>query len=324
VSSKYASPSQLRFPRIPRYRARALCVGAELALYACVEARHTNTENNVDTTRLIRSNVTGLLAGVLSTGLWGCASSPTTPQLVDARRAYEDAESSPAKTQAPNELARARVALDRAEEAHDDNPGSTREANLAANAELKAKQAQARAEKRAEHRADVVRHNDHYHAAAPRDEDAPIAAKRASTKSDDRQAAAALQNLSQVANVKQESRGVVITLSGSLLFPSGEEEMSPIARKSLDQVADALAKQPEDSTFEIQGHTDDSGSKEQNEQLAKKRAEAVAEQLVDSGIARDRIRVVGHGETHPIASNDTDEGRASNRRIEIVVDEDNG
>jgi len=276
----------------------------------------------VDTTKSIGFKLTGVLTGVLASAFLGCASSPTTPQLVDARRAYDNAEESEAPSRAPSELARAKVALDRAEEAHDDNPGSTREANLAENAEIKAKRAQARAESRTD-RDGVVRHNDHYHAVETRDGEPAVAAKRANTtKADDRQAASALQNLSQVANVKEESRGVVITLSGSLLFPTGEEELSPIARKSLDQVADALAKQPSDAKFDVEGHTDNSGTTAQNQALAKKRAQAVADHLVESGVDRDRIRVVGHGESHPIASNDSDEGRASNRRVEIVVDEE--
>jgi outer membrane protein OmpA-like peptidoglycan-associated protein len=124
-----------------------------------------------------------------------------------------------------------------------------------------------------------------------------------------------------VANVKQEPRGVVITLSGSVLFPSGERELSPVARKSLDQVADALAAQPSTTTFQVEGYTDDSGSPKQNEELAQQRAKAVADHLVQSGIDPSRIQIVSHGEHNPIANNDTAEGRASNRRVEIVVEQ---
>lgn len=152
--------------------------------------------------------------------------------------------------------------------------------------------------------------------------DTKVVAETRNSKAHDRKAAAALQNLGQVANVKQEPRGVVITLSGSLLFPSGERGLSPVARTSLDQVAHALAEQPPTSTFQVEGFTDDSGSPKQNDQLAKERAKAVADHLVQNGIDPARIQVVSHGEKDPIANNDTPEGRAMNRRVEIVVEQE--
>jgi outer membrane protein OmpA-like peptidoglycan-associated protein len=239
-------------------------------------------------------------AGVLTASCLACGASTTT-QLADARRAYDDAAASPASTRAPGALADARVALDRAEEAHDADPGSQREAQLAERAERKAHDAQARA--------DV---GDRYVAER-------VVVKERRVAHNPKRANAALQSLAQVANVKEESRGVVITLSGSLLFPSGEERVSPIADQSLDQVAHALAQQPEDTTFAIEGYTDSSGSESENQQLSARRAQAVANHLTDSGIDPSRISVVGRGEAEPIADNDTNEGRASNRRVEIVV-----
>jgi outer membrane protein OmpA-like peptidoglycan-associated protein len=97
--------------------------------------------------------------------------------------------------------------------------------------------------------------------------------------------------------------------------------MSPIARQNLDQVAHALAQQPSTTTFQVEGFTDDSGSPKQNEELAKERAKAVADHLVQSGIDPSRIQVVSHGEHDPVANNDTAEGRAANRRVEIVVEQ---
>jgi len=140
------------------------------------------------------------------------------------------------------------------------------------------------------------------------------------SKADERKAQSALQNLGQVANVKEEPRGVVITLSGALLFPSGDERLSPVARKDLDQVAHALAAQPADTTFQVEGYTDDTGSPKQNDQLAQRRAKAVADHLIQNGIDPSRIHVVSHGENDPVANNDSAEGRAANRRVEIVVE----
>ena len=311
-------------------------------------------------TTLIRKHVGRILTGgVLASALVACASSNTTPQLADARAAYDRAEDSQAARHNPALLERARIALDRAEMAHDEDPGSAREARLAERAEARAnaamrhthatqsaraewrertaaeqaeeraedraEAAEARAEDRAEARAEVADARVEANAEHARLERERIAAAdrdpatRPATKAEQRKAASALQNLGPVANVKEEPRGVVITLSGSLLFPTGEEEMSPIARQNLDQVAHALAQQPADTTFQIEGHTDDSGSDKQNQQLASERAKAVADHLINAGIEPSRIRVVGRGESQPVANNDTPEGRAANRRVEIVV-----
>jgi outer membrane protein OmpA-like peptidoglycan-associated protein len=304
-------------------------------------------------TTVLKGHVGRLLAGgVLATAMVACSSGPTR-QLADARRAYDEAEDSPNAERYPNELDRAKIALDRAEQAHDANPGSAQEVRLAERAEYRARMVTNRDEIRARHRyhdgdemtateAEALR-RERADAAADRAEaNAAVAAEarreraevRADTvdtnvtpatrnsKAQDRKAAAALQNLGQVANVKQEPRGVVITLSGELLFPSGEREISPIARKSLDQVAHALAEQPSSSTFQVEGYTDDTGSPQQNQQLAQQRAKAVADHLVNSGIDPSRIQVVSHGEHDPVANNDTPEGRATNRRVEIVVEQE--
>jgi outer membrane protein OmpA-like peptidoglycan-associated protein len=292
-------------------------------------------------TTMLKNHVGRILAGgVLAAAMMACSAGPTR-QLADARKAYDDAENSPAGERNPRDLERARVALDRAEAAHDDDPGSVREVRLSERAEYRARMV-TDTEVRARH--DHVAVVDADHAADAREDRAEVAADRARTREDaktvavtrdgtpvavktndkvqDKKAASALQNLGQVANVKQEPRGVVITLSGSLLFPSGEREISPIARQSLDQVAHALAQQPSTTTFQVEGFTDNSGSPQQNDQLAKQRANAVADHLIHSGIDASRIQVVSHGEHDPIANNDTPEGRATNRRVEIVVEQE--
>jgi outer membrane protein OmpA-like peptidoglycan-associated protein len=248
-------------------------------------------------------------AGALATTCLACGAS-TTPQLADARRAYDDAASSPATTRAPGALAQARVALDRAEQAHDAQPGSSREIELSDRAARKARYAEARAEGRVAAEDDVIAERHGERVAVVNERPVHHGTKHAN---------AALQSLAQVASVKEEPRGVVITLSGSLLFPSGDEQVSPIANQSLDQVAHALAQQPDDATFQIAGYTDSSGSDQANQQLSAKRAQAVADRLQDQGIDSSRISVVGRGEAEPIADNATTEGRASNRRVEIIV-----
>jgi outer membrane protein OmpA-like peptidoglycan-associated protein len=277
--------------------------------------------------KLVNHNWKPVLAGsVLALALGGCAAKPS-PELVDARRAYDRAEDSPAPQRDPRDMERAKIALDRAEEAHDADPGSAREQRLAETAKHRADEARLRAEGRQARLEDTtatdrserarLRHEDEV--AAARVEQEHVVSDKPVTKAEARKASAALQNLGPVAAVKEEPRGVVITLSGSLLFPNGEKEMSPIAKQNLDQVAHALAEQPASTTFEVAGHTDDSGSDKQNRQLADQRAKAVADYLIGSGIDPARIHVVGYGEDRPVASNNTPEGRAENRRVEILV-----
>jgi outer membrane protein OmpA-like peptidoglycan-associated protein len=306
--------------------------------FAHVDGNQEMTHMELTTwSKLINRNVGPMLtSSALALALGACASKPT-PQLVDARRAYDRAEDSSAAERNPHDMARARAALDRAEDAHDNDPGSVREKRLAERAEYRAnvvtEQSPAVQDASKTRTAKVAAEDTAEHARLQREQEENVRLERAQiraqegrathdaheTKADERKAAAALQNLGQVANVKEEPRGVVITISGSLLFPNGQQELSPIARQNLDQVAHALAQQPADTTFQVSGHTDNSGSDKQNQQLATQRAKAVGDYLANSGINPARINVVGRGESQPIATNDTAEGRASNRRVEIVV-----
>jgi OOP family OmpA-OmpF porin len=86
--------------------------------------------------------------------------------------------------------------------------------------------------------------------------------------------------------------------------------------KELDMVADVLIKNPA-VRGEVQGHTDNVGSAEYNQQLSERRAESVKKYLVGKGIAAERIVAKGYGLSMPIASNDTKEGRAKNRRVQL-------
>lgn len=270
-------------------------------------------------------------AGFVVTTLAACGGS-VTPQLADARNAYEAAEESSAPTRAPGLLAEARVALDRAERAHDEQAGSAREKTLAESATRKARHAEAHAENRDDDRyADehdrTLRAEHVATEAEARDEhltnEQRIAAEKREVRDhsrDNREAGAALQSLAKVATVKEERRGVVITMPDSSIFPGRDEQISSNAHTNLDQVADALKQQPSDTTFHVQGYTDSSGSDADNQKLSTRRAQAVADRLEHSGINSSRIRVEGRGEADPVASNDSEEGRAANRRVEIIVD----
>jgi len=135
----------------------------------------------------------------------------------------------------------------------------------------------------------------------------------------EKRAAQAAADLAKFATVKQETRGMVITLSGSVLFASAKWDLLPAAQVKLNEVADALIKQDPDSKIVVEGHTDSQGTPVNNQQLSQRRAQAVRDYLVTRGIASDRITAQGFGLSRSIADNASSEGRANNRRVEIVV-----
>jgi outer membrane protein OmpA-like peptidoglycan-associated protein len=128
----------------------------------------------------------------------------------------------------------------------------------------------------------------------------------------------AVTDLHRIAGMKQEARGMVLTLPGSL-FGSGESALAPGAVLTLKAVAEALEHGSPDVTVTIEGHTDARGSHAENTAVSRRRAEAVKAQLVSDGVAADRIKAVGVGPDRPIADNSSEEGRANNRRVEIIA-----
>ena len=135
----------------------------------------------------------------------------------------------------------------------------------------------------------------------------------------------ALNSLSTVAAnvaVKNDTRGTVITIPGSVLFASGKANLLPGAKSKLDKVADALKDQT-DRRIEINGYTDSVGAEPKNEKLSQDRADQVRDYLVSQGVSQTNVTAKGLGASEPIADNGTQTGRAMNRRVEIVV-EDNG
>jgi outer membrane protein OmpA-like peptidoglycan-associated protein len=130
----------------------------------------------------------------------------------------------------------------------------------------------------------------------------------------------ALTELTRVASVKREQRGLVITLSGQVLFASNEATLLPAATKALDNVVSALKAVPANAgRVVIEGHTDSRGARTYNRDLAERRARAVRDYLVSRGISGDLFAVEGIGPDRPVADNRSAEGRANNRRVEIVL-----
>lgn len=99
-------------------------------------------------------------------------------------------------------------------------------------------------------------------------------------------------------------------------FATDSAQLNTTDTAILDQAANALREQP-NVPYIVAGHTDSVGDAAYNQDLSERRADSVANYLVQSGVSASQLSVVGYGETQPIASNDTAEGRAQNRRVEI-------
>jgi len=124
--------------------------------------------------------------------------------------------------------------------------------------------------------------------------------------------------LSQLAQVREETRGLIVTLPGSIYFDVNKTEVKPAMRDRLAQIGKALATVADRHVL-VEGHTDSSGGDEYNLRLSRLRAEAVRSVLIAGGVAPDRVESQGYGKTRPVASNATAGGRAQNRRVEIVL-----
>jgi outer membrane protein OmpA-like peptidoglycan-associated protein len=111
---------------------------------------------------------------------------------------------------------------------------------------------------------------------------------------------------------------LVVRMPQDILFATDSDRVRAPLREDLSAVADNLLSYP-DSTIQVIGHTDDTGSAQYNLGLSQRRAGAVAGVLIGDGVPPRRIQTIGAGEANPIASNDTTSGRARNRRVDIII-----
>ncbi|MCP4702008.1 MAG: OmpA family protein [Gammaproteobacteria bacterium] len=127
---------------------------------------------------------------------------------------------------------------------------------------------------------------------------------------------AALKKLTEL-QVGQNERGIVVTL-GDVFFVTAKADLLPDARSDLKKLAGFLQLHPR-RKISIEGHADSQGEPQKNLLLSKQRAEAVKSALLALGVEEPRMTVLAHGESKPIADNDSETGRQRNRRVEIVV-----
>lgn len=120
------------------------------------------------------------------------------------------------------------------------------------------------------------------------------------------------------AKVERVGEGIVVEFSSNVLFGFDEADLSAEAKSNLNKLVTVLNTYPE-TDIEIQGHTDSKGSESYNQKLSKKRANKVSDYLANQGIANNRLSIQGFGETMPKYSNDDNEGRMRNRRVEFLI-----
>jgi outer membrane protein OmpA-like peptidoglycan-associated protein len=102
-----------------------------------------------------------------------------------------------------------------------------------------------------------------------------------------------------------------------ITFDVGKSTIKPESIGEINRIVKLMQDNP-DLKFSVEGHTDSTGKADANQKLSDERSAAVVSKLVETGIAKDRLQSAGKGQTSPIADNDTDEGRAKNRRVEFV------
>lgn len=119
-------------------------------------------------------------------------------------------------------------------------------------------------------------------------------------------------------DVTSDGQSILVNLPDGVTFPVDSFAIQPGFRPTLDSVADSLNQYP-NSLIDVYGHTDSTGSADYNQKLSEQRAKSVADYLGSRGVSSARIRWQGFGESQPVATNDTPEGRAKNRRVEIKI-----
>lgn len=255
-----------------------------------------------------------------------CGGARVPAELQDARTDYRAASEGQAAQVAPAELHVAKNALDKAEKAFKENGDERRTRDLAYIGHRKVLLAQAvastlDARQRREEALAAQRRIERERLGQTRqtlEATEDLLAEETERRQDAETAAAeAMRKLEESKAVKREPRGVVITLSGTVLFASGRAEIMPSAHDRLGEVATAVRDQP--GRIVVEGHTDSRGSAESNLVLSRLRAESVLTALAAGGVPRARMTAVGYGESRPVADNASAEGRANNRRVEIVI-----
>jgi outer membrane protein OmpA-like peptidoglycan-associated protein len=195
------------------------------------------------------------------------------------------------------------------------------------NAEQSAQQAQAIAQQQAEERARAEAQAQQAQAQAQQAEAQAQQARQAQGAAEQSAQQAAenaarlrkrlREQLNSILETRETARGLIVDMP-DVLFAFNKYELKPEAREKLAKVSGILLAYP-DLKLQVEGHTDSVGSEEYNQKLSEERADSVRNYLVSQSVQDSNITAMGFGKTHPVADNSTSEGRAQNRRVELVV-----
>lgn len=267
--------------------------------------------------KLIKYFITLAFAGLLIS----CSASLPPQELLDARLAFQHASNGQAAQLVPAELHKAKTALEMAEKSFLEDPDSYLTRDLSYIADRKSKLADALAVTFAENIATEKAKKEYEltQAEIVKTTTEQLSIEQQARIDAELVAAKALADLAELAAVKEEERGLVITLSGSVLFASNQSTLLPAALDRLNKVADALLITKE-RNLTVEGFTDSQGSDAHNLVLSQNRADVVRSYLISRGYPGHLIQARGIGEDRPVADNSSAEGRANNRRVEIIID----
>lgn len=243
-------------------------------------------------------------------------------QLDQARRDYRDVRNDPrVQGCAGDDLQRATAAMRQANAAWNDSASEVQVNHLLYLASQRAAIVRANLDTRVEQGTQAALRDT---AAAERD----AAKARSESTQPQRQTEATLERNRQLEtrlkklSARPTPRGLVVTL-GDVLFDVDRVALRHGCQRLVQQLAAVLNEFPQRNAL-IEGHTDSSGSDAHNQTLSTQRADAVRSAMLQQGIAGPRISARGYGESTPVSGNDTAVGRQMNRRVEIVLSDDNG
>lgn len=134
----------------------------------------------------------------------------------------------------------------------------------------------------------------------------------------DQQEAELRQQLGNDTNIVNTGDRLIVTMPQDILFATDSAALRPTLQSDIRTVGQSILAYPE-TTVQVIGHTDNTGDAGYNLDLSQRRAQAVASLLMSEGVPGNRVQTIGRGEDQPVASNLTPEGRAQNRRVEIVI-----
>lgn len=263
-------------------------------------------------------------AGLLALGvlLSACASAPQhNPKLVQAQSAYQAASNNAKVAQAaPEQLQKASQALNKAQQMKKRGASKldvdhyaymasrhvaiANEAAREQAAEAKIKQASAERDRMKAQESQQQARESQQQAHMTREQNAQLQKQLAALKA------------------KKTKRGLVLTL-GNVLFALNKADLKPGGARTVSRLAEFMKQYPKRNVM-IEGYTDSTGTAAYNQQLSQRRAAAVRDALVADGINPQRIVTKGFGEKYPVATNKTAAGRQQNRRVEIVISDENG